>query len=136
MDLKLDDPDQQIPAASIRGYLVFKFGAPNGSSWLTVYRDARTNTVGLFLSSHSNSIGERAARALENHQADLAAELSGATIDFSGNLVEISDKRSFENLETPANHDAAIGWLRTRTNEFINALRPRIRSALNEVAEY
>jgi hypothetical protein len=57
--LHLDDPDQMRPPASLGGHLAFKFGAPGGSSWLTVYRDMRANRVGIFLSSYHNSVGER-----------------------------------------------------------------------------
>jgi hypothetical protein len=136
LTLQLDDPEQMFPAPSLRGYLVFKFGAPNGSSWLTVYRDARTNTIGLFLSSHNNSIGERAARALEGQATDLAAELQGATVDFSKDRPDISDRRVIDNLDLPAGRETAIKWLQERTNSFINALRPRIRSAIKEFGEH
>ncbi len=37
--LKLDDPEQAIPKPARQGYLSFTLPAPNGSSWLTVYRE-------------------------------------------------------------------------------------------------
>lgn len=135
-NLHLDDPEQMIPKPSVRGNLYFKFGAPNGSSWLTVFRNATTNTVGLLLSSHSNSIGERAARSLEEQANDIAAELRSATVDFSKDRPEIAERRTFDNLDLPVGRDIAIEWLQERTNSFINALRPRIRSALKELGEH
>lgn len=134
--LQLDDPEQMVPAPSLRGYVVFKFGAPNGSSWLTVYRDARNNTVGLALSWHNNSVGERAARALEGQATELATELQTATVDFSKDRPDISEQRAIGNLDRPAGRDVAIKWLQERTNSFINALRPRIRSAIKEFGEH
>ncbi|MDG4889987.1 MULTISPECIES: hypothetical protein [unclassified Mesorhizobium] len=83
--LHLDDPDQMRPPPALGGHIVFKFGAPGGSSWLTVYRDMRANRVGLDLSSNRNSVGERASKALAPQAEELAAELGpGVTIDFAG----------------------------------------------------
>lgn len=58
--LKLDDPEQPIPKPARQNYLGFMLPAPSGSSWLTVYRHLRQNEVGVFLSSHPNTAGERA----------------------------------------------------------------------------
>lgn len=133
--LQLDDPDQPRPPASLGGHVVFKFGAPGGSSWLTVFRDMRHNRVGLFLSSNLNSVGERAAQELATHAAELAAELGpGATIDFAKDRPDIADELSVHDLEDPADRARALAWLQERTNAFVNALRPRIRSALRDLA--
>lgn len=133
--LRLDDPDQQRPPASMGGHVVFKFGAPGGSSWLTVYRDMRNNRVGLFLSSNVNSVGERAAQELATYATALAEELGpGATIDFTQDRPEIADELSVLDLEDPADRTRALEWLQDRTNAFVNALRPRIRSILRDLA--
>lgn len=133
--LRLDDPDQPRPPASLGGHVVFKFGAPGGSSWLTVYRDMRNNRVGLFLSSNVNSVGERAAQELATYATALADELGpGATIDFTQDRPEIADEMSVLDLEDPADRTRALEWLQDRTNAFVNALRPRIRSILRDLA--
>lgn len=134
--LHLDDPDQLRPPASIGGHVVFKFGAPGGSSWLSVYRDMRNNRVGLGLSSNRNSVGERASQALAAYESELAAELGpGVTIDFSSERPIIAQEFGVLDLEDPVDRDRALHWLRARTNAFINALRPRIRSVLRDMAE-
>jgi hypothetical protein len=70
---------------SLGGPVVFKFGAPGGSSWLAVYRYMRANSVGIFLSSNQNSVGEQASKALAAHADELADEFdSEVTIDFEG----------------------------------------------------
>ncbi|MGO4389060.1 hypothetical protein AB4Y85_16135 [Microvirga sp. 2YAF29] len=134
--LHLDDPDQMRPPASLGGHIVFKFGAPGGSSWLTVYRDMRANRVGIFLSSNRNSVGERASKALAAHADELADELGReVTIDFDRERPVVEQVYSVQDLEDPEDRARAIAWLQERTNAFINALRPRIRSALRDLAE-
>ncbi|RYF30334.1 MAG: hypothetical protein EOO23_05375 [Comamonadaceae bacterium] len=136
MGLRLDDPDQQRPPASMGGHVVFKFGAPGGSSWLTVYRDMRNNRVGLFLSSNVNSVGERAAQELATYATELGDELGpGTTIDFTQERPEIADELSVLDLEDPIDRARALAWLQDRTNAFVNALRPRIRSILRDLTE-
>ncbi|WP_324750979.1 hypothetical protein SH591_06200 [Sphingomonas sp. LY54] len=134
--LQLDDPDQMPPSAALGGHVVFKFGAPGGSSWLTVYRDMRGNRVGLDLSSNRASVGERASKALAAHADELAEELGpGVTIDFGGDRPVIAEDFAVQDLEDPADRARALAWLQERTNAFINALRPRIRSALQDLAD-
>lgn len=133
--LKLDDPDQMLPPAALGGHIVFKFGAPGGSSWLTIFRDSRNNRVGLDLSSNRGSVGEQASRMLAPQAGDLARELGPeAAIDFHGERPVVTQDFVVLDLEDPAARDKAIAWLQERTNVFINALRPRIRSALRELS--
>lgn len=135
-DLHLDDPEQMPPSPARGGHIVFKFGAPGGTSWLTVYRDARANTVGLSLSSNIDSVGERASQMLEDEREAIQEELgSSAQVSFESDRPDISDKLAVGDLESPAGRSEAISWLRERTNTFVNVLRPRIRSALREIGE-
>ncbi|MFS2150664.1 hypothetical protein [Rhizobium sp. Rhizsp42] len=131
--LKLDDPEQMLPSPSLGGHVVFKLGAPGGSSWITVYRDVRYNAVGLTLSSNVNSPGERASRLLSDQADDISNELPGATVDFSGDRPEISQRLVLRDLNNVEDRQNALSWLRERTNAFVNCLRPRIRSALSEI---
>lgn len=134
--LNLDDPEQMRPPAALGGHVVFKFGAPGGSSWLTVFRDMRANRVGLFLSSNRNSVGERASQALADQASEISRELgSGATVDFNEERPVISDEFAVADLEAPDDRARAISWLQSRTNDFVNVLRPRIRSALRDLAD-
>lgn len=134
--LRLDDPDQMRPAPSLGGHVAFKFGAPGGSSWLTVYRDVRANAVGLFLSSNVNSPGERASQLLASDEEAIKRELGrGAIVDFGEERPDISESYTVSDLESADGRASAIAWLQERTNSFVNALRPRIRSALNELGE-
>ncbi|MGO6727342.1 hypothetical protein ACCS45_04345 [Rhizobium ruizarguesonis] len=131
--LKLDDPEQMLPSPSLGGHVVFKLGAPGGSSWITVYRDVRYNAVGLTLSSNVNSPGERASRLLSDQAHEISEELGGATVDFSGDRPHISQRLVLRDLNNADDREKAIKWLRERTNAFVNSLRPRIRSALSEI---
>jgi hypothetical protein len=134
--LQLDDPEQPFPPAARGGHIVFKFGAPGGSSWLTVYRDMRNNRVGLALSSNHNSIGESASQLLADHAAEIAEDLgSSAIVDFSGERPVVTDEFAVGHLEDADDRARAISWLQHRTNDFVNALRPRIRAALRDLEE-
>lgn len=132
----LDDPAQDFPPASLGGHIVFKFGAPGGSSWLTVYRDMRGNKVGLSLSGNANSIGERAHQSLRYFEEDLKKELGpSAIVDFEPEKPVVADEFEVNDLESQADREAAIAWLRERVNVFVNALRPRIRRALRDLGD-
>ncbi len=131
--LNLDDPEQMLPSPSLGGHVVFKLGAPGGSSWITVYRDVRYNAVGVTLSSNASSPGERASRLLSGQAQEIAEELGGATVDFSGDRPDISQRLVLRDLANPEDRQRAVGWLRERINAFVNCLRPRIRSALSEI---
>jgi hypothetical protein len=134
--LQLDDPDQMSPAPSLGGHIVFKLGAPGGSSWVTVFRNARDSTVGVFLSGNAGSVGERAAMAIADQAKAIQAELgAGTDVDFSGEKPVISEQLTVSDIENDADRARAIAWLQERTNAFVNALRPRIRSALHELVE-
>ncbi|MFZ5719299.1 MAG: hypothetical protein ACOY5Y_07525 [Pseudomonadota bacterium] len=133
--LRLDDPEQPIPRAPRTGFVTFTLPAPGGSSWITVYREARNNEVGLFLSSHRDSAGEFAKHVIVEDW-DAVRPALGGTVQ----LVEkyghprILDSRRFGSLDDPAHRAAAFDWLRERTNTFINVLRPRVRSAAADYA--
>ncbi|WP_206365616.1 hypothetical protein [Sphingomonas sp. AAP5] len=134
--LRLDDPEQMLPTPSLGGHVVFKFGAPGGSSWLTAYRNVKTNVVGVFLSGNRNSIGEQAALALSEQAEGIREELgSGATVEFQDGGYNISERFSVASFDEAAGLEDAIAWLQERTNTFVNVLRPRIRAALREIAD-
>lgn len=81
-------------------------------------------------------MGERASQALAPQAAELAAELGPEVdIDFSGERPVIAQEFVVQDLENPEDRERALSWLQERTNAFINALRPRIRSALRDLAE-
>lgn len=132
--LNLDDPEQPRPSPSRGGNLAFKFGAPGGTSWLTVYRDARNNEVGVFLSSNRNSVGEQASRLLGQYEDQIRRELgTGSIVDFSSDRPVISDRLIVDDLDSDEGRARTLSWLQQRTNDFINALRPRLRAILADL---
>lgn len=130
----LDDPEQSVPAPARQGYLAFMLPAPNGSSWLTVYRVQRSNEVGVFLSSSRNSAGEYAARAIADDWEAVRTEL-GAPVELTEHdgRPRIISFQTFGPLDQPEARRQAFTWLAARTNDFVNVMRPRVRSA---VADY
>ncbi|WP_156653412.1 hypothetical protein [Methylobacterium sp. Leaf111] len=135
--LRLDDPEQSRPNPARQGYISVSMPAPNGSSWLTVYRDMLKNEVGVFLSSTRGTVGERASRAIVEEWDVVREELGGSanlSTDPYG-LPRIGDSASFGTLDNPTVRQKAFLWLAERVNQFINVLRPRVRSFVaNETA--
>ena len=133
--LVLDDPEQPIPKPARQGYLNFMLPAPGGTSWLTVYRDMRLGEVGVSLSSSRNSPGEAAMYSAADEWESIREELGG-----SAKLLEnkgrprITEFRVVGDLTSPGVRSAAFEWLRERVNAFVNVLRPRVRSAVADLA--
>ncbi|MGE7152989.1 hypothetical protein ACQKJ1_04530 [Methylorubrum rhodesianum] len=128
--LKLDDPEQFRPNPARQGYISVSMPAPNGSSWLTVYRDMLKNEVGVFLSSTRGTLGERASQAIVEEWDVVCKELGGSarlSTDPYGRS-RIGDSASFGPLDDSVIRQQAFIWLAERVNRFINILRPRVRS--------
>lgn len=132
--LKLDDPEQSIPKPAKLGYLSFMLPAPQGSCWLTVWRDVSRGQVGITLSWSRGYAGEAAALNILDEWESVARELGGAA-----SLVEIRGRRTLGehlqvgNLEDPEVRGSAFCWLRERLNAWVNVLRPRIRSSVADL---
>lgn len=128
---RLDDREQPLPRPPRMGYVTFSLPAPSGTSWLTVYRERKTNEVGLFLSAHRDTAGDYARRVISEDWATVGPLLDGTATLTTGKdgLPFIADKLRAGNLEDPAVRARAFEWLAERTNTFINVLRPRVRSA-------
>jgi hypothetical protein len=137
-DLSLDDPDQRMANATNQGAIYFPLPAPGGTAWLTVFRDIAKWEVGLFLSYTRGSEGERIAmRILEDWAA--VKEALGGTVhlfeDTAGRKAAgssrtlIQDKIRTGPWTDPQEKEKALDWLRKRTNEFLNVLRPHVRAA-------
>ena len=135
--LTFDDPDQPLPKVSKQGYVYIGMPAPSGSCWLTVFRIVANGKVGIYLSYNRETVGEQAVRRLVAESwVEVRDELAG-TVELITDKVGrelISDSRTFRSLAESDERDAAIKWLQCRTNDFVNALRPRIRSAVAEIS--
>jgi hypothetical protein len=136
--LGLDDPEQPLPKPSRQGYVAFMLPAPSGSCWITVFRNVNEGRVGLFLSYTRNAVGERAVRRIvEEEWEDIRNELGGTVrllTDKMDRLI-IQDEKATGPLALGANRVAALQWLRLRSNDFVNALRPRVRAAVADIVE-
>ena len=135
--LNLDDRAQSVPKPARRGNLTFAMPAPQGSCWLTVYRDQSKEAVGVFLSASRNSPGEAAMNAVIADWEDVGPALNG-TAHLARDKYErqrIIDFKIFRNLDDAATRQNAFDWLAERVNTFVNVLRPRIQDAAADEAE-
>ena len=130
--LRLDDPEQPVPRPPRQGYMSFSLPAPSGSSWLLVYRDMKSNEVGVFLSSNRDSAGDRAMRAIAEEWETIGPLLGGTAERSIGKdgRPRIGDAFRPGSLDQVGPRAQAFAWLAERTNTFINVLRPRVRSVV------
>lgn len=128
--LRLDDPEQPAPNAARQGHISLSMPAPQGSSWLTVYRDQKKKEMGVFLTSHRNTAGDFANQAIAQDWEAVREQLGGAELTTDGyGRPRIGAARRFPSLDDPETRRVAFAWLADRVNVFVNVLRPRVRSA-------
>ena len=141
--LSLDDPEQKMANATNQGAIYFPLPAPGGTAWLTVFRTVAKWEVGLFLSYTRGSEGERVVVRLLEDWESIRAELGGTVRcceDKAGRKAAGAPRTLIQDeFRTGAWTDAsekarALNWLRTRTNEFLNVLRPRVRAAAADLS--
>lgn len=133
-DLTLDDPEQPIPKPAKLGYLSFMLPAPQGSCWINVWRDITKGRVGLTLSYSSGYVGEDAVESL---MADLQAiqDQLGGDVQVSnvGGKEKIYEEKIVGDLHNAKVRAEAFEWLRQRLDAWVNVLRPRIRSIVQDI---
>ena len=129
--LRFDDPEQPLPKVSRQGYVYIAMPVRGGSCWLTVFRNIRDNRVGVFLSYTRNTIGERVVKSVVEDWTSIEPELGQTVRLYADNLDRslISDGCVFPSLSSSQYRTLAIEWLQRRANDFVNALRPRIKAA-------
>lgn len=133
--LQLDDPDQPKPKPGRQGYVTLGLAVPGGTAWLTVYRSEATWAVGIYLSYTRDSVGARIVERIVEDWPAVEKEL-GASIyleeDKLGRKL-IQDRKVTGSWRIPDEKEAALRWLRQRTNDFVNILRPRVKAVLADI---
>ena len=134
-DLVLDDPEQTKPRPGRQGYVTSSLPVPGGHAWLVSYRSEPQWRVGVYLSHSRDGIGAKVnERLLEDAPAILAELGGGAHIDPQRDgrrlLLDFTQTGPWS---VPAEREKALAWLCSRTNDFVNALRPRIKAAVAEL---
>jgi hypothetical protein len=141
--LDFDDPDQKKANPTNQGAIFFPLPAPRGSVWLTVYRNVSKREVGLFLSYTRGSEGESIVNKLLGEWDSIRLELGGSAEIWTDTAGEksagsprtlIIDRHPTGSLANKAEQLHAFEWLRRRTNEFVNVLRPRVRAAAADLS--
>ena len=136
--LNLDDRRQKVPAPAKMGFISFMLPAPNGDSWLTVYRDLAKGDLGVTLSATRNTIGEIAMNSAIEDWHVIAPELGGTAKvidDHKYHRQKIGDRKKFGDLNDPNIRRVGFEWLAERVNTFVNVFSPRIRDAVADQTE-
>jgi hypothetical protein len=125
LDMTFDDPDQEPPKLffpnNVRAQL------PWPGTWVTAYNS--TITCGVFLAGREGPLleaWERLAPDLDMIAAELPNGTKAGTVRSSGDIGILTDRKIGEF----ANDDAKRDWLRNTLNAYVNALRPRLRRAI------
>jgi len=128
-NLTLGDPEHLIPRAPKLGYVAFMMPAPNGSSWITAWRDMASNRVGLTLGWTRGTSGEAAGQAILEDWPNLSDDLGGEAriVDIRGRTT-ISEAKQAGDLQDDRARAAAFAWLQVRLREWVNVFCPSIRS--------
>ena len=133
-ELSLDDPEQPIPKPAKLGYLSFMLPAPQGSCWINVWRDITKGRVGLTLSYSSGYIGENAVKSLMTDLQAIQDQLGGdVQVSNIGGKEKIYEEKIVGDLHSATVRAEAFGWLRQRLDAWVNVLRPRIRSIIQDM---
>ncbi|MEI9928394.1 MAG: hypothetical protein WDN44_12745 [Sphingomonas sp.] len=128
--LSLDDPDQAIPKATRQGSIYAPL--PKGV-WLTIYRMMQQNALGVYVSYSRGSPGERKVLAIVAAEGPRILDELGGTARIGADKIGrtlIQDERVFRDLSDAGARVEAIAWLRTRVNDFVNAVRPRLKATI------
>lgn len=135
--LVLDDPEQPVPKAGRQGYVTTAMPVPGGNAWLVVYRSEPHWEVGVYLSYTRESIGARVNDILSEDWAEIREELGGTAKiepDRTGRPL-IQDSIRTGSWAIPEERQKAFEWLRSRTNDFVNVLRPRIKNIVADLKD-
>ncbi len=138
--LNLDDPEQAVPDPFKLGYLTFSLpapgpGWPHSGCWLTVYRFLKDRSVGVSLSGEYKGMGDQIVRAVADDWPAIREELGGTVmLKEKRGRPFISDHIIGCDLDSAEGRAEAFAWLRGRTNDFVNAFRPRVRAAADQLA--
>lgn len=133
---RLDDREQAVPRAPRQGWMAFTMPETKGTCWVTVYRDVRNKEVGLYLVANRDTVGERAIDVIAQDWDTVGPLMGGLPLrtDKLGRPL-IKDTLTVGPLDDPQVRARAFDWLAARTNNFINVLRPRVRSAAADYHE-
>ncbi|CAN5637535.1 hypothetical protein BH10PSE14_BH10PSE14_23340 [soil metagenome] len=133
--LRLDDPEQPKPRPGRQGYVTASLPVSGGTAWFTIYRNEARWEVGIYLSYTRESVGARAVGRVLEEWPTISMELGGTitlTTDKLGRRL-IEDKFTTGSWLIAEQKEAALVWLRKRTNDFVNVLRPRIKTAIADM---
>ncbi len=135
-DLRFDDPQQPTPKPGRQGYVSVMLPVPGGNCWLVVYRSEPKWEVGVYLSYVREGIGARVVDHLLEDWQTIRDDLGGTVmlqVDRNERRL-IRDEFRTGAWTNPTEKDRALAWLRERTNDFVNVLRPRVKAAVADLS--
>ncbi len=133
--LILDDPEQGKPRAGKQSSVIASLPVPGGAAWILIYRIEAHWKVGIYLSYTRDSIGARIVNRLLESWPEIEHELGGTVVIEADKLGRrlVQDSLQTGPWTDELQRARALTWLRSRTNDFVNVLRPRVKTALSDL---
>ena len=123
--IRFDDPEQEAPTYRPRNHV--RVPMPYPGIWLTAYRSMGDGVCGVFFTG-AKSEARQVLECLNEEREQILAELpeGSDTRRSSGEL----GFASYAQLSDFASDDECREWLAQQLNQFVNALRPRVKALL------
>lgn len=128
--LQLDDVEQRIPKPRPESPL---FKMASGNVWLRCTISKGRNEVGIYLDGMvaRSDIAVEILRRLNDDREAILVELGLPPEELMPDRIGAS--RSVGDLTAPSDRRQAIDWLTSVINDFVNAIRPRVLQAFDDL---
>jgi hypothetical protein len=127
-NLRLDDRAQPLPNVTRKGNVFLALPPSGSTSWITVFFDQATQTVGAFLTFSRGTFGDVAYARLSEDRQSIDEELGMPTTwrSADGKHVIMVQRRFDDGLRSQANRGAIMEYLADCINRFVNVFRHRL----------
>lgn len=130
--LRLDDPEQEIPAS---GNIENKRFRLPGGAWLTAYRYRAGNRIGVALVLPSNDQGDAIAETLLRERSAISSELPASeTVLQPENRWIWRTDAGFPDVQDESTWEDQKQFFTRTINAYVNAFRPRLQRFLRDHA--
>jgi hypothetical protein len=133
--LRLDDTAQPLPNVTRRGNVFLALPPSGSTSWITVFFDQASQTVGTFLTFTRGTFADVAyARLLADRTSiDEELGLSATWSSVEGKHAIMVQRRFDCGLRNPMNREAIMSYLADCINRFVNVFRHRMARIAEEI---
>lgn len=132
----LDDAAQPPVKATRLSNVYLMLPVPNGALWITSYFSEKEGGIGVMLSGlRSSELATEICERLFADRAEIDKDIGFPTLwdRKAQGRARVSAFKSFDPLRGAEHRGDQLAWFRLRLNAFVNALRPRVIRARDEL---